>query len=111
MGRPRIVKVSQIKSSMLEQLEKNGCKTDFYISLVDDYIFAEEQARAMKEDIQNNGITITAISAQGKEYDKENPAIKAFDMYNKQKLAIIKQLGLNIETIDTRSGEDEESDL
>lgn len=111
MGRPRVIKLAAIKKSMLEQLRKNDCETDFYSSLVDKYIFAEEQIRAMEDDIKVNGLSITAISAQGKQYDKDNPAIKTRDMYVKQQLSIIKQLGLNIETIDAGAEDDSDSDL
>ncbi len=107
MANKRNKSLKKIKQSLVEQLEKNGCKTDFYLSLVDDYLYYEEQERVMKDDIANRGLTFTAISAQGKEYDKDNPAIKAAVMFNKQKLAILKQLGLGIETIITDDENDE----
>lgn len=100
------ISLKKIQASMIEQLEKNGVKTDFYSSLVDDYIYAEKQARKMRKEINEFGLTMTATSAQGKTYDKENPAIKAHDLFIKQKLSIIKQLGLTIETIEA-GAEDE----
>lgn len=44
-------------------------------------------------------MTITARSASGKEYDKENPAIKAAALYNKQKLSILRELDLRTDTV------------
>ena len=45
------------------------------------------------------GLTVKAKSAAGKEYDKENPAIKAAAPYSKQKLAILRELGLTTDTV------------
>ena len=44
-------------------------------------------------------MTITAMSAAGHEYDKENPAIKAAALCNKQKLAILRELDLTTDTV------------
>ena len=44
-------------------------------------------------------LTVKAKSAAGKEYDKENPAIKAAALYSKQKLAILRELGLTTDTV------------
>ena len=48
---------------------------------------------------QLKGLTVKAKSAAGKEYDKENPAIKAAALYSKQKLAILRELGLTTDTV------------
>lgn len=96
-----------IKNSLLEQLEKKDCLTDFNIALVDDFIYYHNQERKCQKRIKDEGYTITATSAQGKTYDKENPCIKASVMFNKQKLSILKQLGLNIDTIDMKDDSDD----
>lgn len=44
-------------------------------------------------------MTIKATSASGKEYDKENPAIKAAALFNKQKLTILRELDLRTDTV------------
>lgn len=94
----------------MEQLDKKGAKTPFFLSLIDDYMNFEEQERAFKKDIEERGIVYTAISAQGKKYDKENPSIKAKIMCNKQKLSILNQLGLTVDTI-LNEDDDFESEL
>lgn len=94
------ISLRKIKQSLEKQLEKNGCKTDFFASLIDDYLYYEQQEREARNDISERGMTFKAVSAQGKEYDKDNPSIKAAVMFNKQKLAILNQLGLKMETID-----------
>ena len=110
MAKNKIITLNKIRRSLLEQLEKKGCKTPFFEGLVADYIYYEEQERAMKKDVEDRGATYTAISAQGKVYDKDNPSVKAAVMYNKQKLAILKQMGLSVENVLT-DDDDEDSEL
>lgn len=43
-------------------------------------------------------MTVTAVSAAGKEYDKENPAIKAAALYNQRMLHILREMGLTTAT-------------
>lgn len=107
MAKNKNINLNKIKRSLLEQLDKKGCKTPFFEGLIADYIYYEEQERAMKKDVEENGVTYTAISAQGKEYDKENPCVKAAVMYNKQKLAILKQIGLSVDNVLTEDDDDD----
>ena len=46
------------------------------------------------ETAANKGPTIKAVSASGKEYDKENPAIKQAAAYAKEKRQLLQALGL-----------------
>lgn len=92
-------KLSEIEKSLIEQLEQMGASVDFYNSLVADYMFYEKQERAMQADIKKRGLTYTAMSAAGKEYEKDNPSVKQAYMYNKQKLQILKDLGLSTDKV------------
>ena len=56
----------------------------------------EKKAQA---EVRKNGMTIKATSASGKEYDKENPAIKAAALFNKQKLTILREQDLRTDTV------------
>ena len=87
--------LSEIEQSLIEQLEQMGASVDFYKSLVSDYLFYEKQERKMQADIRKRGLTYMAVSAVGKEYEKDNPSVKQAYMYNKQKLQILKDLGLS----------------
>lgn len=90
--------LKEIRESLEAQLKDRGADVLHFQSLLDDYMFFYRQAKKMQADVKKNGMTITAKSAAGKEYDKENPAIKAAVMYNKQQLAILKEMGLTTET-------------
>jgi hypothetical protein len=57
----------------------------------------------MQKDIKERGFTFKTSSASGYEIEKENPSIKNAVAYNKQKLAILKELGLtttNVKKVD-----------
>ena len=68
-------------------------------SLIDNYVWYWEQEAAMQKDIDKTGRTYKAWSAAGREYDKDNPSVKNALLYNKQKLAILKELGLNTQNV------------
>lgn len=89
----------EIKESLIKQLKDKNADIDLFLSLIDDYIFYWKQEKDMQKDIKNRGLSYTAISAQGKQYEKDNPSVKSAVMYNKQKLAILKELGLTTKTI------------
>lgn len=95
-----------IRKSLIKQLEDMGASAEHYISLIDDYVFYWLQERKMQRNIEDRGVVYKAISSIGKEYEKENPNVKAVVMYNKQKLAIIKELGLTTDKC-VKEAEDE----
>jgi len=96
----------QIKESLINQLKKKGANVSHFLSLIDDYIFYWQKEREMQKDIKQNGLKYTRISAKGVNIEVENPAVKSSVMYNKQKLSILKELGLSTESC--VSGEDDE---
>jgi len=101
------MKKTEIKESLIRQLEKKGAKTPHFMSLIDDYMFLYDQVQKMKTSIRKDGVEYEAVSAAGKTYMKENPAIKNIIIYNRQMLAIIKELGLSTE----EAGETEDDEL
>lgn len=89
----------EIKDSLIKQLQNKGADVSHFLGLVDDYVWYFEQEKAMQQDINTRGRVYTAISAAGKTYEKENPSIKNAVMYNKQKIAILKQLELTTDNV------------
>ncbi|MBP9988106.1 MAG: hypothetical protein KBT46_01270 [Ruminococcus sp.] len=106
-----MAKISEkkIKESLINQLEKKGANIDLFTDLINDYLFFCKQEKMMILDIKKKGMTYTAISAHGKEYEKENPSLKLAVAYNRQKLEILKQMGLTTEKVET--DDDDESGL
>ena len=95
-----------VRKSLVDQLTEHGADIELNRGLIDDYIFYFTQEKKMQFDIKKNGIMIDAISAQGKAYKRENPSVKLAMLYNKQKLAILKQLEIAPSTV--IDGEDDE---
>lgn len=106
-----MAKAKGVKESLLKQLKNKGANVEIYTSLVDDYIFLWKQERAMQKDIRERGRTYSAISASGKEYEKNNPSVKDALLYNKQMVAILEALGLNTKTVTGGAGDDADEDL
>ncbi len=95
MARRKRITLQQIRQSLEDQLIAMGADVPLYQSQIDSYMeFAALERKALA-DLKKNGRTIQAISASGKEYDKENPAHKQAKDYSAQQLNILKALGLN----------------
>ena len=91
----------------MQQLKEKNADVEHFISLVDDYVWYYEQEKAMQDDIKNRGLSYKTISSQGKEYLKDNPSIKNAVMYNKQKLAILKEMQLTTANVIKTDGDDD----
>ncbi|MBV7273106.1 P27 family phage terminase small subunit [Clostridium thailandense] len=94
-----------IKESLIKQLENKGANVDHFLILIDDYANYYEREKIAQKDIKARGHIVKARSSSGI-IEKENPSIKTAINCNKQKLAILKQLGLTVEN--TVSDEDDE---
>lgn len=102
------MKQEDIRKGLVKQLENKGAKTPHFLSLVEDYIFMHAQVQKMKASIRKTGTEYEATSAAGKKYKKENPAVKNIVLYNRQMLAILKELGLDTNGVGGEDGEDDE---
>lgn len=100
------MKKTDIKNSLLRQLKEKGADAAHFKALVEDYLFLWEQVKEMKKSIKEKGVTYEAVSAAGKTYEKENPAVKNLVLYSRQMLAILKDLGLKTDEIEAE--EDDE---
>lgn len=87
-----------LRESLTRQLESKGANAEHFSGLINDYIWLWNQMREMKADIKARGRVYTAVSAAGKEYEKDNPSVKYALLYNKQMLQILKDLGLTTDT-------------
>ena len=91
--------VKEVESSLKKQLEDKGADVAHFLGLIDDYMFYYKQEKKLQAEVRSKGMTIKATSASGKEYDKENPAYKAAALCNKQKLSILRELGLTTDNV------------
>ena len=90
--------MSKIEKSLIEQLQNKGADTEHFRALVKDYVWMDGQVRKMKQSIRKEGILVEAVSAAGKKYKKENPAVKNVILYSRQMLAILRDMGLRVDS-------------
>lgn len=107
--RAKKVSAVQVRTSLEAQLRDRGADVAVYQAQLDSYMFYFAQEKKMQADIKHRGLEVEAVSAQGKEYTKENPSVKMAAMYNKQQLQILKEL--NLSTDNCRTGTDDGDDL
>jgi hypothetical protein len=104
----------EIKESLIQQLISKGADVKLYRALIDDYMWFNQQLHQMQSDIRKRGRTYSAMSAAGKEYEKDNPSVKNALLYSRQMVAILGALGLSTETVippGTKDKDDDENDL
>lgn len=106
MAKRKPISITKLRKSLIAQLEAKDADVDCFIDLVDSYIYYTEKEREMQTDIEERGLYFDAISSTGKEYVKDNPSIKNAVMYNKQRLAILSQLGLTTENVEGDSDDE-----
>ncbi|WP_125006522.1 P27 family phage terminase small subunit [Clostridium tagluense] len=99
--------VIEIKESLINQLKNKKANTNYFLGLIDDYVWYFNQEKEMQQDIKARGRHYRAKSASGYLIDKENESLKNAVTFNKQKLAILKQLGLTIENVIPDDADDE----
>ena len=94
-----MAKATEVKESLIKQLQAKGADVKLYRALIDDYMWFYQQFHQMQADIRTRKRTYTAVSAAGKEYEKDNPSVKNALLYSRQMVAILAALGLSTETI------------
>ncbi len=96
---------AKIRESLMAQLRAKGADVSHFEALVDDYMEYCKLIKKMKADIKKRGMTYTATSAAGKEYEKDNPNVKLLPQYTRSQLAILKELGLTTDKIAEDDGD------
>ena len=108
-----MAKAKEVKESLVKQLQAKGADVTLYRALIDDYMWFYQQFHQMQADIRKRKRTYTAVSAAGKEYEKDNPSVKNALLYSRQMVAILSALGLSTETVippDTSKSDEQDSD-
>lgn len=98
---------SKIKKSLIKQLKDKGANVEHFLGQIDSYIWYFNEEKSMQKDVKERGRTFKTTSASGYEIEKENPSVKNALAYNKQQLAILKELGLTTENV-LREKDDED---
>lgn len=88
------IKKSDVKSSLIEQLENKGKDTKYYLDLVDDYMNYYDLKRQLKKDIKEKGVRYETYNGNGKKVEKSNESITNLHKTTQIMLKILQDLGL-----------------
>lgn len=96
-----------VKKSLINQLKAKNANIDAFTALVDDYAALNEICTDLKRDIKDRGTLVQEVNCTGREVTKPNPSIKELRDNQKAMLAILKQLGLDTDTVRVNTDDDE----
>lgn len=89
----------EIERSLTDQIKANGADIEVFRSLIADYMLMLAVCEKLKSDIRKRGTIIETPNARGLIVLLPNPSIKELRDTNKSMLAILKQLNLQIDTV------------
>lgn len=101
-----MAKIKEIEQSLLEQLKANGADIEAFRALIADYMAMYRICEKLKADIRKRSPIVTEIGSTGQKITKCNPSIKELRDTNKSMLAILRQLGLSIDTVQAADADD-----
>ena len=81
-----------LKQSLLDQLEENGNKKDFFVDLVEDYMRLWVIKNQLIEDIEERGVAVKYNNGGGQFGVKKNENVGELLKVNTQMLKILTQL-------------------
>ena len=84
----------QIKSSLEKQLELQKKTADFYMDLVEDYLFYWDMKKKLIKDIKDKGVRYSTVNGNGIEVEKANESIQNLQKTTATMLKILGDLNL-----------------
>ena len=77
---------------------------------INDYMTMWDLKEKLKDDIEEHGLRMKYLTANGGYAEKDNPSVKQLPMINKQMLMLLKQLDISTDKV-AKDGEDADDDL
>lgn len=96
-------KKTDIKASLIKQLEAKKANVPHFIDLIYDYLELYDTKILLQKDIKERGVAYETTSANGYKIMKQNQSVKDVVAVEKQMLSILKEMGL---TTDAPTGND-----
>lgn len=95
---------------MEKQLSARGADIDLFNDQIQDYMTMWDLKEKLKDDIEEHGLRMKYLTANGGYAEKDNPSVKQLPLINKQMLMLLKQLDISTEKV-VKDGEDADDDL
>lgn len=96
-----------IRTSLHEELRKQGKATDYHLSLADDYVTYEREKDVLFEDIKKTGPRYVTEGTHGAMITKDNKSYGQVMNITKTQLSILKSLGIDENVIQETSDVDD----
>ncbi len=99
---------NEIKTDLLDQLDRNGTAGKYYIDLVSDYMDMWVTKCLLIDDIQKRGIIVKYDNGGGQKGKKKNDSVEQLIKINAQMLKLLSELGIKPSPADGDPDEPEE---
>ena len=96
-GIKRTKAYKQIKASLVDQLERSGNDTSFFLDLVDDYMKMYVIKELANADILENGVSVEWRNSETQYGRKKNDSVDQILKTNQQMIKLLDMLGIKPE--------------
>ena len=103
-----MVKKSDIKRDLLDQLERNGVYGSHYLDLVNDYMALWDVKNQLIKDIKERGVSVEYQNGKNQWGYKKNDSVVELNRTNAQMLRLLNELGLKATNFEAADDDDEE---
>lgn len=103
-----MAKKTEIKTDLINQLERNGIYGSHYLDLVNDYMSLWEIKNKLIKDIKTRGVSVEWNNGGGQKGFKKNDSIAELNKTSAQMLKILNDLGLKASSVEPGGEDDEE---
>lgn len=87
----------QIRDSLVDQLERSGNDTSFFLDLVDDYMKMYVIKELANADVQENGVSVEYRNSETQYGRKKNDSVDQILKTNQQMIKLLDMLGIKPE--------------
>ncbi len=84
----------EIKSDLLDQLDRNGTTGKYYVDLIGDYMDLWVTKSLLVDDIQKRGVSVSYDNGGGQKGRKKNDSVEQRIKVNAQMLKLLSELGI-----------------
>lgn len=99
---------TQIKTDLIDQLERNGVHGSHYLDLINDYMSMWDIKNKLIKDVKTRGVTTKYQNGENQWGYKKNDSIAELNKTNAQMLKILNELGLRATDFEMNDDDDEE---
>ena len=88
----------KIKASLVDQLERSGNDTSFFLDLVDDYMKMYIIKELANADVMENGVSVEWRNSETQYGRKKNDSVDQILKTNQQMIKLLDKLGISPDT-------------